>query len=128
MEIRFRNDSPAASQRRDAVTKFTQQTAHRRSDDEAQPEGCADQSQSFGPVLFIRNIGDVSLRYGNIAACQPVHAAAQEQNAQHEDINGRRSSQAGQAVPNRFGKGQQQETYKRSSYAEQQDQTTTKPV
>ena len=68
------------------------------------------------------------MRHGNIAAGQTIHAAAQEQDTQYKDIDGGRTRQAGQVMPDQFGKSQQQETNERTSHAKQQNQPASKAI
>jgi hypothetical protein len=114
MEIRFRNESPAAT--------------NAGTNDETETEGCANQAQPSGPVLLVSNVGDIGLCNCNVASGQTIHAAAQEQYPQHKDIDSSRGSQAGQAVPDGLSKSQQQEAKKCSGHAEQQNEPATKPV
>ena len=59
-----------------------QDAADRWSKNESETKGGADQSHSFGAILFGGDVGDVGLSGGNVSAGDAVENAADEK---HED-------------------------------------------
>ncbi len=97
-------------QRRDVIAPLAQESACRRADNKAQPEGRADHAESFRAVLGVGHIGDVGLRHAQVAARDAIDDAAGEQN------------------PQGVGEAEQDEAQERSENGSQQDRSAAEAV
>ena len=95
---------------RDSVAPLAEQSTAGWADDEAQPEGSTDHPQTFGAILGIGHIGDVSLRHTDVAAGQTVQDAGSEQDQQC------------------VGKTEQQEAKQGAYQTEKQDRAASEAV
>src|SRR5687767_15078565 len=80
----------SSKKKRYVNTPAAQYAAKCRAKDEPETESCAEQSHSLGPILLGRDVGDVSLRSGDVAAGNAVENSAHEK---HPESPGKAKNQ-----------------------------------
>ena len=75
------NDTRSSHKRRQTVSPLTERTSYSWSDDKAQSESRTDHPQTFGTVLFISDISNISLCHRDVTSSQSIQDTAEEQNS-----------------------------------------------